>query len=996
LLRKILDVKSLEKLDCEDALTNQELLMLKGTPETRVGSIDLMTLSLKEGVGEVDRSRKVSITESTDTHLVLEMTDNIMNPSGPRTVMKIMAPAEDELEYKQSPFSTLRAEIEKHIKLCRVEKVGVFNVAMKSRLKNKFTWSEQNPWKVVFFSPMATQLFTKDASPTDGYDLYGDPQEIEQPCKWKARALKEGKYHPVSQTLLWLKDVGEVLTAGENMTFMKYRTSDQGAFIWMDDENKIIMPEWARGQQGVFNCTALGCHGRSFHHYAKHFVDDVRGLTNSADSLMVFESLKKFGWEMDEMVNWHVKRWRETSDDRYDHEAGTVIIRGDIERMLVREPLRTEALQLSSAMVSSIYPFDDMTASLAFLKAGSLLSTESSSLWSIYDYVESYRDHCFVWDGSSIGDGNDVGNYADANGGSGWFVDVPFASTIHFCTNNFAGEYKSKTRKIVEAGATVNREEIIKELSALYSRGRKEGNAIVNKEVKPCRSTTDSLFGTCFGPTDCKENPNSPCPNGYACDCDVSARGTAMNVGMALSVIAEGTFYMDWAIGIFQPICVAGVTAIGMPFIIPACPFIAGALGYIQAPFGTNTPIVIAGISIVMGMSSCGCVKMDCSSGSMIPTSNSNRVCALRHPNALENLNPVAFVPPAGTKCVQSTSFGMFDSCEYQKCSGEEMLSRKVQWDQRETSRRVTEVFNCHSPERPMSQKELISRFNEREFIDARPDDKEIREGLVPKPSEEAKLSDLLSTKFWTRSLGELGTSVRKCFWSTKTRRNLKVYHHGWAGKLLKFPFKLIMSPLCLAKVALMSSLNVAFFLLDYVMGAAVQAILSTIRLLEKIHVNLIRAGRWWQFCSLEGNLLDETAASFSSVGELAVGQCPYHENSEEACGAAEIGEDDCKAKGCCWDETSPGVKCYLRGPVLDELEENGDDVDVEELERLMNTTSGAKVGEMFEQIEARVNKELLEAATIVDPFDTTVRQDWFDGDWANDEFGRVLDKNAV
>jgi len=69
---------------------------------------------------------------------------------------------------------------------------------------------------------------------------------------------------------------------------------------------------------------------------------------------------------------------------------------------------------------------------------------------------------------------------------------------------------------------------------------------------------------------------------------------------MIISVNAEGGIYVDCSLKLFTPLCVAGISALGMSFMISDCSLMAGALGYNQVPFEINNLIVIARVSIIM------------------------------------------------------------------------------------------------------------------------------------------------------------------------------------------------------------------------------------------------------------------------------------------------------------------------------------------------------------------------------------------------------------
>ena len=42
--------------------------------------------------------------------------------------------------------------------------------------------------------------------------------------------------------------------------------------------------------------------------------------------------------------------------------------------------------------------------------------------------------------------------------------------------------------------------------------------------------------------------------------------------------------------------------------------------------------------------------------------------------------------------------------------------------------------------------------------------------------------------------------------------------------------------------------------------------------------------------------------------------QCPNHHNTWSDCGKGGITPEACRAKGCCWDTTSPRAFCYHKG----------------------------------------------------------------------------------
>lgn len=46
----------------------------------------------------------------------------------------------------------------------------------------------------------------------------------------------------------------------------------------------------------------------------------------------------------------------------------------------------------------------------------------------------------------------------------------------------------------------------------------------------------------------------------------------------------------------------------------------------------------------------------------------------------------------------------------------------------------------------------------------------------------------------------------------------------------------------------------------------------------------------------------------------MAADACPNHHNTWSDCGKGGITPEACRAKGCCWDTTSPRAFCYHKG----------------------------------------------------------------------------------
>ncbi len=46
----------------------------------------------------------------------------------------------------------------------------------------------------------------------------------------------------------------------------------------------------------------------------------------------------------------------------------------------------------------------------------------------------------------------------------------------------------------------------------------------------------------------------------------------------------------------------------------------------------------------------------------------------------------------------------------------------------------------------------------------------------------------------------------------------------------------------------------------------------------------------------------------------VAADACPNHHNTWSDCGKGGITPEACRAKGCCWDTTSPRAFCYHKG----------------------------------------------------------------------------------
>ncbi|CAJ1431034.1 unnamed protein product [Effrenium voratum] len=685
---------------CEVFLTRKGLMELKGDPTTRIGMVDLSALDLGA------KQRKVQLEETGNRQLELKV-HNTLEEGEQVSSVYLGKKIDSSTADISSPWVVLLETLRARASQCQVEKVGVFNLGLKKRW-NGFQLSERLPWKMmVLFSRAAIQIFSRNAQgqgPTAhfGYDLYGDPQEIERPCRWMQKARERG-YEPRSS--LFFAEGINFENAGFKVKFPKWLyAGDNHSLLWTDAEGKFPLPDWVRGMRKLWDVNASKLpswlssfsDGRSLNHYKDKAALDPRGLHSAQDALPVFLALRRLGWAPDPVVRISTKQ--------------------------------TESPQMSAHLVTSVFPFNKKLSGLQSLPTDPLRHGGENALWSVYDYTESYFLNCFVLEAMSLPTADD--GVSDLGG--------ELTASITLCTNSWSDEQRSA----VPASSKVARADIMEELIDFFSRDRPRNMQVSAKIKSSCYSEADCTGNTCMGPSDCKENEDNPCPVGYGCGCDASSNQMLFTAALGASMLTEtvqNTMILGPAfVATCETIALGGAAFTGglSLGLVPLCPILAPLFFLMLSPFGSDVLLAFIFASIVGGLNKCGCIPLECSSSSLIH----NNVCALHHPQGEEEemLNPYHFVPPPKKKCAPGTI-----GCSLQQCNETELSTAEMGWHA-EGGRlygRHVGIYNCKAG--PWNASDGLSAFDHKAFMEQHQDWEELKENLVPQVQAPKKLSFL-------------------------------------------------------------------------------------------------------------------------------------------------------------------------------------------------------------------------------------------------------------
>lgn len=715
LLRHMANAEIVEGVDaCKEHLISKGLMELKGVSGTRVAAIDLTKLPL------TGQRREVRLV-----HEGAELALEIQNDLGvdDEAVTKVSLAQDTQYAEVSSPWSELEDIISKRIQECTVEKIGVFNMGLKRRI-NSFQVSERFPWKTVFLSSISIQIFTAHAHGNHyGYDLHGDPEEMERPCKWMQAALAKG-YEP--RNYIFMASKIEFENLGTSVPLPKRLwQGDNRSLLWADEEGKFPLPEWVRGMRKMTDLNPDKWpawmfqfnDGRNLDHYIGKMNYDVRGLHAVEDSAPVLQALESLGWKPDPLVRMHVeekKHFWHSEKPQYTEQA--------------------EGVQISGKLVTAVYPYTKEMAGMQSLPFDVLRHGGESKLTSVYDYTESYVESCFVLEALSLPSADDVDDGWTEMGGR-------MSASMTFCTNNF----QSKQRSAVPASSAVDRKDVMQAMIDYFSKSRPDNMKVSAQSMKSCSSEADCSGNTCMGPSDCKENAASPCPVGFGCACDTSKNQALFAASLGASLLCE---VVQNSI-ILGPGWIAGCTALAvgsMGGLAPLCPVLMPMFFAALAPFGSDVILAFIFASVVGGLNTCGCVPLKCSSSSTF----SNSFCALKHPQAEDDeemLNPYHFVPPPKQKCVPS-----YFGCSMDVCNASDMMESKVGWHVQTQKRYWHDVgiYNCKAGEFNASDTELAKSFDYQQFADEHQELSDVHTSLVPQYQAPPKLSML---GIWTKAL---------------------------------------------------------------------------------------------------------------------------------------------------------------------------------------------------------------------------------------------------
>ncbi|CAJ1393190.1 unnamed protein product [Effrenium voratum] len=653
--KKLLDIvmagKPPQPDSCETFLTEMGLMELKGDPSQRLGSVDLSSLKLP------GKNRTLVMSQVGGLKLTVQ------NEMSRELVTEVRLGSRIDGGYADisNTWEELTGNLTKRMQQCQVEKVGVFNMGLKKRW-NGFQLGQRFPWKVTFLSNAAIQIHSKHGHGSNyGYDLHGDPEEMERPCKWMARARARG-YRP-RRRLMPVADLDFSNSEKTKIHLPKslYEPSNGTSMLWVDEEGKFPIPEWIRGMRRMTNLNKTSTpswmlvfsDGRDLNHYKQYVEKDVRGLHEASESSPVLAALLSLGWTPDPIVK--------VEEDQ------------------------SESAQLSGAMVNSVFPYNKQLAGLQSLPTNG----GENKLFSIYDYTESYAESCFQVEAMSLPSADD--GASDLGG--------QLTATIGLCTNNWV----SSERKNIPSSSQVTRQDVMAELRRYFAQGKPAGMEVSDTITRSCYSEADCTGNTCMMPGDCKENTDSPCPVGYGCGCDTAKTQTIFMVAVAASVLSEGTrnavLLGPSMITACQAFATAGAAATGGASLalVPLCPVLVPLMFYAIAPLGSDVFMAFILASIIGGLNPCGCVKLSCEASARI----SNRVCRLEHPQEKEMINEYHFVPPPNEKCVPT-----FAGCKLDTCDASETQSEVMGWvdQQGKAWGRSIGIYNCKTGETSISR----------------------------------------------------------------------------------------------------------------------------------------------------------------------------------------------------------------------------------------------------------------------------------------------------
>lgn len=758
---------------CPSFAREQQLVEIKGDPNDRIGSIDLSSLDLAQS------ARKVTM-ETTRDGLSFSVTNDLMS----EVVSKVVLGSQIPSAYADisGSWSDLIKTLKSRSRECKVEKVGVFNMQAKIKA-NGFSLVERFPWKVFFFSRAAIQIHSKHGhGKSYGYDLHGDPEEIDFPCKWMTKAYERG-YRPRRRLLPVTAREIKFTIWNRSMHIPKklYEPTSGGTMLWIDEEGKFPLPEWMRGMRKLSANYSENApswmqsfsDGRSMADYVKYLKQDVRGLHAAEDSAQILQALLELGWKPDAVV----------------------ALNGGENNLLMSG--QSESIQMSAKMVNTVYPYNKKQASQPTISVDFWRHGGENKLWSIYDYTESYLQSCFAVDLTSLTQSND--GHSDPSTRS--------TSTIALCTNNYAN-----AEAVLPKSSQRDRADVMKELIAFFSRGKPEELKVQDFVVRSCYSESDCTGNSCMLPGDCVENGDSPCPVGFGCGCDNTKSQKIFAVALAASVINEGTRnYLVFGPQ-FVTICV-GVALAAAPFtagaslgLKPFCPILAPLFFYGIAPLGSDIFIAMILASVMGGMNSCGCIPLRCGFRSRIK----NNVCALYHPQEEAMINEYHFVPPPEKKCVPA---GYLGGCSLKPCNSTDLSAVKTGWHAQNGKMygHSVGIYNCKAGEFNASDVTVTSSFDYKSFMEKHPDWKELEHGMVPQVQAPAKLSMM---ELWSKGLPE---DLQNCITEKKGFMCKVKARLGFAfnfvvallGKLVDFLFNVVVGVLKFVRFTLFTVMSV-------------------------------------------------------------------------------------------------------------------------------------------------------------------------------------------
>mmetsp|Transcript_61536 Transcript_61536/g.134727 ORF Transcript_61536/g.134727 Transcript_61536/m.134727 type:complete len:1116 (+) Transcript_61536:94-3441(+) len=771
LLKAAIGDRETKPESCRSFAREQQLVEIKGDPNDRIGSIDLSSLDVAQS------ARKVTMETASDG-LSFLVTNDLMT----EVVSKVVLGSQIPSAYADisGSWSDLIKTLESRSRECKVEKVGVFNMQAKIKA-NGFSLVERFPWKVLFFSRAAIQIHTKHGhGKSYGYDLHGDPEEIDFPCKWMTKAYERG-YRPRRRLLpTAVREINFTIPFwNRTMHIPKklWEPTSGGTMLWIDEEGKLPLPEWMRGMRKLSANSKNApswmqsfSDGRSMADYVRYMKQDVRGLHAAEESPQILQALLELGWKPDALVALNTGE-------------NNLLMNG-----------QSESIQMSAKMVNTVYPYNKKQASQPTISVDFWRHGGENKLWSVYDYTESYLQSCFGLDITSLTQSND--GHSDPSTRS--------TSTISLCTNNYA-------EAVLPNSTQRGRADVMKELIAFFSRGKPEELKVQNAIVKSCYSESDCTGNSCMLPGDCKENEDSPCPVGFGCGCDNTKNQKIFAVSLAASVLNEGTRnYL-----VFGPKFVAichGVALVAAPFTGGAslglsllCPILAPLFFYGVAPLRSDILIAMIFASVTGGMNSCGCIPLKCSASSRMKSN----VCALYHPQEKEMSNEYHFVPPPERKCVPAGPLG---GCSLQPCNSTDLSDTKTGWHAQNGKMygHSVGIYNCKAGDFNASDVTVTSSFDYKSFMEKHPDWKELKRGMVPQVQAPAKLSMM---EMWSKGLPE---DLQKCMTEKKGFMCRVRARLGFAfnfvvallGKLVDFLFNVVLGVLKFVRFTLFTVMS--------------------------------------------------------------------------------------------------------------------------------------------------------------------------------------------